>query len=140
MSSVEHLTKECHRLCGDLQRREALVSQKEGVIAELRDEAYTLWPSRWLAFRRKATKVFSGLDCNFQVPTKEEAEESDSDDEADPVVFLDAPSFVPLPGEPEIEAPAKADSPTSIVGTSPSNLHGLEVRVTKAAQSPASEI
>ena len=45
MSSVECLTEECHGLRGDLQRQEALVSQKEGVIAELRDEACTLWAS-----------------------------------------------------------------------------------------------
>ena len=62
MSSVERLTEECHGLHGDLQRQEALVSQKEGVIAELRDETCTLWASRWLAFWHKATKVFPGLD------------------------------------------------------------------------------
>ena len=83
-----------------------LVSQKEGVIAELRDDSCTLWASRWLAFRHKAAKVFLGLDFNFQVLAEGEAEESDSDDEADPVVFSDAPSSVRLPGEPEIEAPA----------------------------------
>ena len=70
VSSVERLTEECHGLRGDLQRQEALVSQKEGVIAELRDEACTLWAFGWLAFRCKAAKVFSGLDFNFQVPTK----------------------------------------------------------------------
>ena len=52
------------------------------------------------------------------------------------MVFSNAPSSVPLPGEPEIEAPAAVGSPTSIA----SNLHGLEVRVTEAAQSPASDI
>ena len=77
------------------------------------------------------------MDFNFQVPVEGEAEESYSDDEADPVVFSNAPSSVPLPGEPKIEASAKADSPTSVAGTSPSNLHGLEVWVTEAAQSPA---
>ena len=65
VSSVECLTGECHGLRRDLQRKEALVSQKEGVIAELRDEACTLWDSGWLGFRRKATKVFLGLDFNF---------------------------------------------------------------------------
>ena len=54
-------------------------------------------------------------------------EESDFDDEADPVVLSDTPSSVPLPGEPKIEAPAEASSPTSVANTSPSNLHGLEV-------------
>ena len=110
------------------------------MISELRDEACTLWASRWLPFQCKATKVFLGLDFNFQVPTEGEAEESDSNDEADPVVFLDVPCSIPFPGEPEIEAPTDACSPTSVIGTSPSDLHGLEVRVTEAAQSPASDI
>ena len=140
MSFVERLTEECHGLRGDLQRQEALVSQKDGVIVELRDEACTLWASGWLAFPRKAAKVFPGLDFNFQVPVEGEAEESDFDNEANPVVFSNAPSSVPLLGESEIEAPAEADSPTSVAGTSPSDLHGLGVRVTKAAQSPASDI
>ena len=98
------------------------------MIADLRDVAYTLWASGWLAFRRKATKVFPGLDFNFQVPAEGEAEESDFDDEADLMVLSDAPSSVPLPGGPEVETPAEAGSPTSIAGTSPSDVH--------AAQSP----
>ena len=137
VSSMEHLTEECHGLRGDLQRQEALVSQKERVIAEFRDKAYTLWAFGWLAFHRKATKVFPGLDFNFQVHAEGEAEESNFDDEVDPVVLLDASSSVPLPGEPEIEAPVKACSPTSVTGTSSSNVHGLEVR---AAQSPDSDV
>ena len=44
-SSVERLAKECNALRGDLQRREAMVNHKDGVIAELRDEACTLWAS-----------------------------------------------------------------------------------------------
>ena len=56
------------------------------------------------------------------------------------MVFSDALSFVPLLGEPEIEASAEVDSPTSVSGTSPSDLHGLEVRVTEAARSPTSDI
>ena len=36
VSSVERLTEECHGLRGDLQRQKALVSQKKGVIVELR--------------------------------------------------------------------------------------------------------
>ena len=99
-----------------------------------------MWDSGWLAFRRKAAKVFPGLDFNFQVPAEGEAKESDSDNEADPVVFSDAPSSIPLPGEPEIKAPIEAGSPTSVIGASPFDLHGLEVRVTESAQSPASYI
>ena len=70
VNSVECLTEECHGLRGDLQRQKALVSKKEGVVTELRDEACTLWASRWLAFRCKAAKVFPGLDFNFQVPVE----------------------------------------------------------------------
>ena len=55
-------------------------------------------------------------------------------------MFSDAPSSVSLLGEPEIEAPAEAGSPTSVTGTSPSNLHGLGVWVTEATQSPTSDI
>ena len=83
---MKRLTEECHGLRRDFQRQEALVSQKEEVIAKLRDEACTLWAFGWLAFRHKATKVFPGLDLNFQVPTEGEAKEFDSDDEADPVI------------------------------------------------------
>ena len=110
------------------------------MIVELGDEACTLWASGWLAFRRKAAKVFPGLDFNFQVPTEGEAEESDFDDEVDPVVFSDTPNSVPLLGQPKIKAPAKVGSPTLVARTSPSNLHGLEVQVTEAAQSPVSNI
>ena len=117
VSSVECLIEEFHGLRGHLQRQEALVSQKEGVIVELRDEACTLWASGWLAFLCKAAKFFLGLDFNFQVLAEGEEEESDSDDKEDPVVFSDAPSSVPLPGEPKIKAPAEAGSPTSVPGT-----------------------
>ena len=48
--SVERLVKECTTLRGDLQRQEAMISQRDGVIAELRDEACILWASRWLSF------------------------------------------------------------------------------------------
>ena len=65
------LKEECHGLCDDLQRQQALVSQKEGLNAELRGEACTLWASRWLAFRRKASKVFPSLSFNFSVPTED---------------------------------------------------------------------
>ena len=102
------------------------------MIVELRDEACTLWASRWLAFHCKATKVFSGLDSNFQVPVEGEAEESDFDDEADPMVLSDAPNSIPLPDEPEIETPAESSSPTSVAGTSPFDVH--------ATQSPDSDI
>ena len=69
---MERLAEECNALRGDLQRREAMVSQRDGVIVELRDKACTLWASGWLAFRCKAAKDFPGLDFNFQVPDPNE--------------------------------------------------------------------
>ena len=112
-----------------------MVSLRDKVIAELRDEACTLWASRWLAFRRRAAKAFLGLDFNFQVldPDEEEAEESISEDEAGPGVFSDTPSSVPLLSEAEV--PAEAGSPLSPAGASPSNLRGLEARTNKATRS-----
>ena len=115
-----------------------MVSQRDGVIAELRDEACTLWASVWLAFRHRAAKAFLGLDFNFQVPDEEEAEESVSEDEADPGVSSNTPSSVPLLGEAEV--PAEAGSPFLPVRASPSDLHGLEALTYEAARSFTSNI
>ena len=38
-----------------------MISQRDGVIGELRDKAYTLWAYGWLAFQRIAAKAFSGF-------------------------------------------------------------------------------
>ena len=51
-----------------------------GAIASLRDEACTQWDFGWLAFQRKATNAYPGLDLNFDIPSDEEAEESFSAD------------------------------------------------------------
>ena len=99
-----------------------MISQKDGVIAELRDEACTSWAFGWLAFRRRAVKDFLCLDFNLQIPDEEEAEESVSEDEADPEVFSEAPSSVPYPGE--AETPTEAGSSPSPVGALPSDSHG----------------
>ena len=113
-----------------------MISQMDGVIAELRDDVCTLWASGWLAFRRRAAKAFLGLDFNLQVPDEEEAEESVSEDEADPEVFPDAPSLVSFPGE--AEAPTEAGSSPSHVGALPYDLHGLEACTTDATRSSPS--
>ena len=79
-SSIERLTDECYALRLDLQRQEALVIQRDGEIASLRDEACTQWPSGWLAFQRRVANAYPGLDLNFDIPSDEEAEESFSAD------------------------------------------------------------
>ena len=139
-SSVERLAEECSMLRGDLQRREGMVGHRDGVIAELKDKACTLWAFRWLAFQCRAVKAFSGLDFNFPVPDpdEEEAEESIFEDEANPGVSSDTPSSVPLPGD--VEAFSEAGSPLSPARASPSDLHDLEARTTEAARSSLSNI
>ena len=107
--------EEYSALRGDLQRQEALVNQRDGVIAELRDKACTLWASGWLAFQRRAAKAFPGLDLNFQVSNEEEAEESLFEGEADLRVSSDAPSPAYCSGE-----PAEANSPSLLIGASSS--------------------
>ena len=98
-----HLNDECRGLLDDFQRQLALMAQKEGVIAELRDEACTLWASGWLSFRRKASKVFPGLRFNYLVPAKDEMWESESDGEDDLSVSSAAPSSTFLPSDPTVE-------------------------------------
>ena len=137
---MERLAEECNVLRRDHKRREAMISLRDGVIAKLRDEACTLWASRWLAFQHRAAKAFLGLDFNFQVPNPDEneAEESVSEDKAGPGVFFDTLSSVPLPGEAEV--PAVASSPLSPAGASPSDLHDLKARTSEAAYSSTSNI
>ena len=78
------------------------------------------------------------MDFNFQVSDEEVAEESVSEDEADPGVLSDTPSSVPLLGEDEV--PAEAGSPLSPAGASPLDLHDLEACTSKAARSSTSNI
>ena len=99
------LNEECHGLRDDLQRQQALVSYKLGMIAELRDEACTLWASEWLTFWLKASKVFLGLSFNFLVPVEDEVGESDSDEEDGLGVSLTVPSSVLLLGGPWLRLP-----------------------------------
>ena len=73
------------------------------VIVELRDEAYTLWASSWLAFWCKASKVFPGLSFDFPIPAEDEMGESEFDGEDDLRVSLTTPNSALLPGDPEVE-------------------------------------
>ena len=81
---------------GDLHQQVTLVAQRDEIIGRLRDEACTQWASGWLAFQRKATNVYLGLDFNFDIPSDEEAEESLSADYSG-----------------ELGTPAEAHSPSS---------------------------
>ena len=137
---MERLAEECNVLRGDLQRREAMVNHRDGVIAGLRDEPYTFWASGCLVFRRKVAKAFPGLDFNFSVPDldDEEVEESIFEDEADPGVFSNTLSSTPPPGEAKVSV--EAGSFLSPARASPSDLHGLEARTAEAARNPTSNI
>ena len=96
ISSAERLIEECCGLRGDLHQQATLVAQRDEVIGRLRDEACTQWAFGWLAFQRKATNVYPGLDFNFDIPSDEEPEESLSADYS---------------GEPDV--PVEAYSPSS---------------------------
>ena len=78
------------------------------------------------------------MDFNLQVPDEEEAEESDSRDEADPEALSNAPSSVPLPCEAEI--PTEAGSSPSLAGALPSDMQGLEAHTTEVAHSSTPNI
>ena len=65
VSSAERLIEECCGLRGDLHQQVTLVAKWDEIIGMLRDDAYTQWVSRWLAFQRKAANVYLGLDFNL---------------------------------------------------------------------------
>ena len=100
ISSAERVTEECCGLRGDLHQQVTLVAQRDEVIGRLRDEAYTHWASRWLAFQRKAANVYPGLDFNFDIPNDKEVEESLSTDysrEPDTPIEAHSPSSPSTP-------------------------------------------
>ena len=96
-SFVERLTEELGKLRMDLKMHEALDSQRDEVIAELKEEACTQWASRWLAFQLKASRAFPDLEFNIQL-SDEEVEESTSEAEVDAgaEVLSRAPDRAPL--------------------------------------------
>ena len=116
--SVECLTEELGRLRMDLERQEALVSQRGEVIADLRDEACTQWASGWLAFQRRASRAFPGLDFNIQL-FDEGVEGSTSETEVDAgvEVLSMASDRAPLPGD--LRVPRRVSSSASPVGAPP---------------------
>ena len=53
-----------------------MVAQRDEVIRQLRDQAGAQWASGWLAFQQKASRTYSDLDFDFDLPSDGEAEES----------------------------------------------------------------
>ena len=81
-NSVERLKEELGRFRINLERQEALDSRRGEVIAKLKDEGYTQWVSRWLAFQRRASRAFSDQKFNIYLFV-EEVEESASEADFD---------------------------------------------------------
>ena len=71
---------------------------------ELRGEVCTLWAFGWLAFRRKASKVFTGLSFNFPIPAEDKVGDSYYDGENGLGVSSTTPNSAPLLGDPVVEA------------------------------------
>ena len=110
---MERLTEELNKLQGDFERQEALVSQRDGIIVELRDEACTQWAFGWLAFQHRA---FPDLDFNFQL-SDEEAEEYVFEADMDTEVLSRTSDHAPLPDD--LRVPLEASSPTLPAGDLP---------------------
>ena len=120
-NSVERLTEELDKLRMDLERQEALFSRRGEVIAKFRDKACTQWASGWLAFQRRASRAFPGLDFNIQL-SDEEAEESASEAEVDVSVEVlpGAPARAPLSTDLRVPPKASSSNPPASAGRGPS--------------------
>ena len=91
--SSERLSEECRGLRANLHQQVDMVSQRDEVIRQLRDQAGAQWASGWLAFQQKAARTYSGLDFDFDLPSDEEAEESFGTNESpEPSTRAEAPS------------------------------------------------
>ena len=72
------LSEECRGLRVDLDQQVSMVTQRDEIIRQLRDQAGAQWASGWLAFQQKAVQVCPNIDFNFDLPSDEWAEESSS--------------------------------------------------------------
>ena len=70
------LSEECRGLRVDLHQQVSMVTQRDEIIRQLRDQAGAQWASGWLAFQQKSVQVYPNMDFNFDLPSDEEAEES----------------------------------------------------------------
>ena len=92
-NSSERLSEECHGLRADLLQQVDMVAQRDEVIRQLRDQAGAQWASGWLAFQKKATRTYSNLDFDFDLPSNGEAEESFGTNESpEPSAHAEVPS------------------------------------------------
>ena len=73
---AERLNEECRGLRADLHQQVSLITQRDEVIRQLRDQASAQLASGWLAFQQKAVHAYPDLDLNFDLPSDEEVEES----------------------------------------------------------------
>ena len=117
-SSVERLTEEVDKLRMNLERQEALASQRGEVIVELKDKACSQWASRWLSFQCRASRDFPNLEFNIQL-SNEVVEESASEakDDAGVEVLSRVPSRAPLPAD--LCVPPETSSSALPVGAQP---------------------
>ena len=93
VNSSERLSEECQGLRADLLQQVDMVAQRDEVIRQLRDQADAQWASGWLAFQQKATRMYSDLDFDFDLPSDGEAEESFGTNESpEPSTRAEAPS------------------------------------------------
>ena len=70
------LSEECRGLRVDLHQQVSMVTQRDEIIRQLRDQAGAQWAFGWFAFQQKAVQVYPNMDFNFDLPSDEEAEES----------------------------------------------------------------
>ena len=89
--SLERLGEECHGLRANLLQQSDMVTQRDEVIRQLRDQNCQ-WASGWLAFQQKATRAYPDLDFDFDVPSDGEAEESFDTNESPKRALTEAPS------------------------------------------------
>ena len=122
-------------LHGDLQRWEAMICQRGGEIAELRDEAYTYGPSSGSLSDAEFPRLFRVWTSIFKFLMKKRWK-NPFPRMKQTLRCFDAPSSVPFLREAEV--PAEAGSSSSPVGALPSNLHGSEARTTEATRSTPS--
>ena len=87
------LSEECRGLRLDLHQQVSMVTQRDEIIRQLRDQASAQWASGWLAFQQKAVQVYPDMDFNFDLPSDEEVEESsDTIGSLEPGTPAEAPS------------------------------------------------